>query len=90
GPGSFIPILEESGFIVEVGAWVMDAALAQLAIWRAAGRRGLCMSVNVSARQLRDDTIVAVVDHALRKHALPPRCLEIELTESALMENPSL
>ncbi|MFM0480357.1 EAL domain-containing protein [Paraburkholderia strydomiana] len=90
GPGSFIPILEESGFIVEVGAWVMDAALAQLAIWRAAGRRALCMSVNVSARQLRDDTIVAVVDHALRKHALPPRCLEIELTESALMENPSL
>jgi diguanylate cyclase (GGDEF)-like protein/PAS domain S-box-containing protein len=90
GPASFIPILEESGFIVEVGAWVMDAALAQLAIWRATGRKGLCMSVNVSARQLRDDTIVAIVDQALRKHRLPPRCLEIELTESALMENPSL
>ena len=89
-PCSFIPILEESGFIVEVGAWVMDAALAQLAKWRAAGRKGLCMSVNVSARQLRDDTIVAVVDQALRKHRLPPRCLEIELTESALMEDPAL
>jgi diguanylate cyclase (GGDEF)-like protein/PAS domain S-box-containing protein len=90
GPGSFIPILEESGFIVEVGAWVMDAALAQLAVWRTAGRMDLCMSVNVSARQLRDDTIVAVVDQALRKHQLPPRCLEIELTESGLMEDPSL
>ncbi|MEC5409176.1 EAL domain-containing protein [Paraburkholderia sp. MPAMCS5] len=90
GPCSFIPILEESGFIVEVGAWVMDAALAQLAIWHSAGRKGLCMSVNVSARQLRDDAIVAIVDEALRRHKVPPRCLEIELTESALMENPSL
>lgn len=90
GPASFIPILEESGFIVEVGAWVVDAALAQLANWRAAGKTGLCVSVNVSARQLRDDTIVAVVDHALRRHKLPPRCLEMELTESALMDNPSL
>jgi diguanylate cyclase (GGDEF)-like protein/PAS domain S-box-containing protein len=90
GPGSFIPILEESGFIVEVGAWVVDAALAQLAAWRTAGNMGLCVSVNVSARQLRDDTIVAVVDQALRKHKLPPRCLEIELTESSLMENPAL
>ncbi|WOD17047.1 sensor domain-containing protein [Paraburkholderia kirstenboschensis] len=90
GPCSFIPILEASGFIVEVGAWVMDAALAQLAVWRTAGKKGLCISVNVSARQLRDDTIVAVVDEALRKHQLPPRCLEIELTETALMENPSL
>jgi EAL domain-containing protein (putative c-di-GMP-specific phosphodiesterase class I) len=48
------------------------------------------MSVNVSARQLRDDSLVAIVDEALRKHQVPPRCLEIELTESALMENPSL
>jgi diguanylate cyclase (GGDEF)-like protein/PAS domain S-box-containing protein len=90
GPASFIPILEESGFIVEVGAWVVDAALEQLAIWRAAGQGSLCMSVNVSARQLRDNAIVAVVDQGLRKHRLPPRCLEIELTESALMENPAL
>ncbi len=90
GPASFVPILEESGFIVEVGAWVLDAALAQLALWRATGKTGLSMSVNVSARQLRDDSLVALVDGALRKHQLPPRCLEIELTESALMENTSL
>jgi diguanylate cyclase (GGDEF)-like protein len=89
-PASFIPILEESGFIVEVGEWVMDAALAQLAIWQSAGRQELSMSVNVSARQLRDDSLVAIVDEALRKHNVTPRRLEIELTESALMENPSL
>ncbi|MCC8400624.1 EAL domain-containing protein [Paraburkholderia sp. MMS20-SJTN17] len=90
GPASFIPILEESGFIVEVGAWVMDAALAQLAIWQRAGRQGLSMSVNVSARQLRDDSLVAIVEEALRKHQVSPALLEIELTESALMENSSL
>ncbi|APA89295.2 EAL domain-containing protein [Paraburkholderia sprentiae WSM5005] len=90
GPGSFIPILEESGFIVEVGAWVMDAALAQLAVWQAAGKKELSMSVNVSACQLRDDSLVAIVDQALRKHRVPPRCLQIELTESALMQNPTL
>ncbi|KXU82802.1 diguanylate cyclase [Paraburkholderia monticola] len=86
-PASFIPILEESGFIVEVGAWVMDAALAQLSIWQSAGRQELSMSVNVSARQLRDDSLVAIVDEALRKHDVPPHCVQIELTESALMEN---
>jgi diguanylate cyclase (GGDEF)-like protein/PAS domain S-box-containing protein len=87
GPANFIPMLEESGFIVEVGAWVMDSALSQLAEWRNAGMSSLCMSVNVSARQLRGDAIVKAVDRALRKYGLPPRSLEIELTESALMEN---
>ncbi|EEA04406.1 diguanylate cyclase/phosphodiesterase with PAS/PAC sensor(s) [Burkholderia sp. H160] len=89
-PGSFIPILEESGFIVEVGTWIIDAALAQLAIWQTAGGKKLSMSVNVSARQLRDDSLVAIVNEALRKHQVSPGRLEIELTESALMENSSL
>jgi diguanylate cyclase (GGDEF)-like protein len=89
-PAVFIPILEESGFIVDVGAWVVDRALGQLAEWRTSGASELCMSVNVSARQLRGDAIVNVVDRALRKHGLPPRSLEIELTESALLENPEL
>ncbi|SAK67132.1 response regulator receiver modulated diguanylate cyclase/phosphodiesterase [Caballeronia calidae] len=89
-PGVFIPILEESGFITEVGAWVMDDALRQLAHWRRAGARSLGISVNVSARQLRDTAIVEVVDSALRRHALPPSSLELELTESALMDDPNL
>ncbi|MDR5769331.1 MULTISPECIES: bifunctional diguanylate cyclase/phosphodiesterase [unclassified Caballeronia] len=89
-PGVFIPILEESGFIAEVGAWVMDDALRQLALWRQAGARALGVSVNVSARQLRDATIVDVVDEALRRHALPASTLQLELTESALMDDPSL
>ncbi len=89
-PGVFIPILEESGFIIEVGAWVMEDALRQLAHWRRNGASALSVSVNVSARQLRDTAIVDVVDNALRRHGLPPSSLQVELTESALMENAEL
>jgi diguanylate cyclase (GGDEF)-like protein len=89
-PGVFIPILEESGFITEVGAWVLDDALRQLARWREAGARSLGVSVNVSARQLRDAAVVETVDKALRRHAVPPSTLQLELTESALMEDPAV
>ncbi|KIG10898.1 putative bifunctional diguanylate cyclase/phosphodiesterase [Caballeronia concitans] len=88
-PGVFIPILEESGFINEIGAWVMDEALRQLALWRHAGARSLGVSVNVSSRQLRDEAIVEVVNDALHRYELPASSLEVELTESALMENPA-
>jgi EAL domain-containing protein (putative c-di-GMP-specific phosphodiesterase class I) len=86
----FIPILEETGFINEIGAWVMDEALRQLALWRRAGARSLGVSVNVSSRQLRDAAIVEVVNDALSRYELPASSLQVELTESALMENPAL
>jgi len=89
-PGVFIPILEESGFIKEVGAWVLDDALRQLAHWRRDGAHALDVSVNVSARQLRDSDIVEMVAEALRRHQLPACSLQLELTESALMENPTV
>ncbi|WP_410843139.1 putative bifunctional diguanylate cyclase/phosphodiesterase, partial [Paraburkholderia sp.] len=87
-PGVFVPILEETGFIAEIGSWVLDHALGQLAHWRRLGAGNLGMSVNVSARQLRGDAIVWEVDRALKKFGVPPALLEIELTETALMENP--
>jgi diguanylate cyclase (GGDEF)-like protein/PAS domain S-box-containing protein len=88
-PGVFIPILEETGFITDVGVWVLDSALNQLAAWRRAGATDLCMSVNVSARQLADDVIVREVERALKQYGIPPHQLAIELTETALMQNPS-
>ncbi|MGA7812730.1 putative bifunctional diguanylate cyclase/phosphodiesterase, partial [Caballeronia sp.] len=88
-PGVFIPILEETGFIADVGVWVLNSALSQLAEWRRSGASNLGMSVNVSARQLRGDAIVQQVHRALKKYRIPPDKLEIELTETALMENPS-
>ncbi|MDE1180325.1 EAL domain-containing protein [Paraburkholderia sp.] len=87
-PGVFIPILEETGFVADVGVWVLNSALQQLAAWRRAGAMELGISVNVSARQLGGDMIVRQVERALHKHGIPPGKLEIELTETALMQNP--
>ncbi|WP_240655989.1 putative bifunctional diguanylate cyclase/phosphodiesterase [Paraburkholderia phosphatilytica] len=88
-PGAFIPMLEETGLIAEVGVWVLDHALRQLAGWRAQGATDLSVAVNVSARQLGGDAIVREVDRALKQYGIPPSKLEIELTETALMQNPA-
>ncbi|CAB3802982.1 putative bifunctional diguanylate cyclase/phosphodiesterase [Pararobbsia alpina] len=87
-PGVFIPILEEMGCITGVGVWVLNGALSQLAAWRRSGASNLGISVNVSAKQLRGEAIVEEVDRALKKYNIPPGKLEIELTETVLMENP--
>ncbi|WP_343656516.1 putative bifunctional diguanylate cyclase/phosphodiesterase [Paraburkholderia caribensis] len=87
-PCDFIPLLEETGFVEDVGVWVLDNALRQLAAWRQAGSMNLGVSVNVSARQLGGEQIVREVDRALKQFGIPPAKLEIELTETALMKNP--
>jgi diguanylate cyclase (GGDEF)-like protein len=86
-PNEFIPVAEESGLIVELGTWVMTKALEQVADWRARGvvDDDFSVSVNVSARQLDDGALVAVVRDALAADDLPPTALVVELTESALM-----
>ena len=65
-PDAFIPILEESGLIVEIGRWVLDEACRQGAAWRAAGHP-VGMSVNVSARQLDDERIVTDIEAVARR-----------------------
>jgi diguanylate cyclase (GGDEF)-like protein len=85
-PDEFIPILERTGRIREVGHWVLDAACRQMAIWHALGDT-LDISVNVSARQLDDDSVVEHVRHALQVSGLDPTSLIIEVTETALMSN---
>jgi diguanylate cyclase (GGDEF)-like protein len=86
-PGAFIPALESTGLIVQVGSWVIDQACHQLALWAARGRTPITVAVNVSARQFTDGDLVADVSAALRRHAVPPHLLELELTESMLMAN---
>jgi EAL domain-containing protein (putative c-di-GMP-specific phosphodiesterase class I) len=85
-PDEFIPILEQSGRIREVGRWVLGEACRQMATWHARGDT-LDVSVNVSGRQLDDDTIVDNVRDALRVSGLDPTTLIIEVTETALMRN---
>jgi len=85
-PDRFIPVLEDSGQIVEVGRWVLDEACAQLARWAAVGRR-LSMSINVSMRQLESDSFVQDVRSALDRHGLDADDLVIEITETVLMKD---
>jgi EAL domain-containing protein (putative c-di-GMP-specific phosphodiesterase class I) len=87
GPDRFIPLLEASGQILEVGRAVLNMACQQMAAWHAQGIT-LSVSVNVSARQLDHDTIVDDVREALESSGLDPSSLTLEITESALMRNP--
>ena len=84
-PAVFVPLLEETGLIKSVGAWALGAACQQLAKWRAKGWNNLRMSVNISSRQISDPQLVEEVSRALEKHKLPPNKLELEITESLLV-----
>jgi diguanylate cyclase (GGDEF)-like protein len=85
-PDEFIPILEQTGQIREVGAWVLQEACGQMGRWHARGNR-LNISVNVSGRQLDDDRIVEHIRHALAASDLSATSLIIEVTETALMRD---
>ncbi|HJV63244.1 MAG TPA: EAL domain-containing protein, partial [Albitalea sp.] len=85
-PGEFIPVAEQSGFIVVIGDWVLRQAVAQAAQWHAQGR-GLIVSINVSAVQFHRAGFVERVAQALQQAQLPPPLLELELTESILIQD---
>ena len=86
-PGEFIPTLEETGMIVPVGRWVLHEACRQARAWREAGLPPLTMAVNLSTHQFRRDDVCALVREVLASHAIDPAELELEITESALMDD---
>jgi EAL domain-containing protein (putative c-di-GMP-specific phosphodiesterase class I) len=86
-PDRFIGVLEDTGLILPVGAWVIRSACAQLADWDQARLPPICMAVNLSARQLRHPYLAALVEDTLREFEIDPARLEIELTESLAMED---
>lgn len=86
-PIRFIPILEDNGMILEVGNWVLRTACQQLRQWQNEGMQTLGMAVNLSARQFMQDDIVEQIDAALRAADIPDAQLEVEITESMLMEH---
>jgi len=86
-PGHFIPIAEETGLIEAIGEWVIDEACRQTAAWTAGGMAPLCVSVNLSVRQLKPGRLVRRVSEALENSGLPPSQLELEVTESLLMDD---
>ncbi|MEU8233648.1 EAL domain-containing protein [Actinoplanes sp. NPDC048967] len=89
-PVDFIPVAEETGLIVQSGAWLLRESAAQLAAWtaeRGPDARRLHVSVNVSVRQLRDGALVTVVRDVLADTGLAPEQLWLEITESGVMED---
>ncbi len=86
GPSEFIPLLEASGAIIEVGRFVLEQACAEAARWRLAGH-DLEISVNVSARQLEEPGLVEAVRAALRRSRIHPGMLVLEITETAMMRD---
>jgi diguanylate cyclase (GGDEF)-like protein/PAS domain S-box-containing protein len=87
-PDRFIPVAEETGMIVEIGDWVMHTACREMKHWIDSGLKPVRVAVNVSARQLRRRDFCETVAGALAESGLPAELLELEITESSVMENP--
>lgn len=86
-PASFIPVAEDSGLIVPIGLWVLQQACEQVRRWREEGVGDIAVAVNLSALQFRRSDIVATVRDTIAKSGIPPQLIELELTESLLMQN---
>lgn len=86
-PAVFIPMAEDNGMIGAIGEWVLDTACADAAAWHAAGLPALRVAVNVSGRQIGGDHVADRVAAALRSSGLAPQLLEIEVTESVVMQD---
>ncbi|HEY7625718.1 MAG TPA: EAL domain-containing protein [Ilumatobacteraceae bacterium] len=87
-PAHFVPLAEENGFIVQLGNWVLHSACRQAAEWIAAGIGPRSVSVNLSARELAQPTLVGEVGSALDQSGLDPAALCLEITETSLVEDP--
>ena len=86
-PLEFIPLLEETGLILPVGEWVIRTACKQIRDWLDAGFPQLTMAVNLSARQFRQPNLVEMIEQQLHEFYIPPALLELELTETVMMDN---
>ncbi len=86
-PGRFIALAEESGLIVPIGKWVIETACAQNVAWQRRGLPALRIAVNLSPRQFADPALLSDIEAALAKSGMAPELLELEITESMVMQN---
>lgn len=88
-PTQFIPVAEETGLIIPIGKWVIQTACLQNVAWQSLGLPSVCIAVNLSLRQLTDDYLIDDISAALNHSGMAPNLLELEITESMVMHNPS-
>jgi diguanylate cyclase (GGDEF)-like protein/PAS domain S-box-containing protein len=88
-PKEFIALAEETGIIVPLGKWMMHAACAQIRKWQTAGLTSGRLAVNLSMRQFRDKALIETINNMLKETGLDPTQLELELTESIIMQDPA-
>jgi EAL domain-containing protein (putative c-di-GMP-specific phosphodiesterase class I) len=86
-PARFIPVAEDTGLIVPIGEWILRTACSQVQGWRSQGLQLKVLSVNISARQFRSPDLVDQIAEILRASGLPAGCLDLEITESLMMED---
>ncbi len=86
-PDKFIPLSEETGLIVPIGQWVLQDVCRQIHAWEEKGLPGVRVAVNISARQLQDQEFPHIVQSALEEYNLAGSCLQLEITESAAMQD---
>jgi predicted signal transduction protein with EAL and GGDEF domain len=89
-PSEFIPILEETGLILPVGEWVLESVCSQLNAWASVGIAGVSVAINLSARQFASKDLAQRFEATLAFYQIDPRCIELEITESALMADPEV
>jgi EAL domain-containing protein (putative c-di-GMP-specific phosphodiesterase class I) len=87
-PAQFIPLAEENGLIVPLGKWVLETACRQNVAWQRAGLPPMCIAVNLSARQLSHEHLLEDIASAIKDSGMRPQLLELELTESMVVQNP--
>jgi diguanylate cyclase (GGDEF)-like protein len=87
-PGDFVPLAEQTGLILNIGEWVLEAACAQLKVWNDRADGQFTMAVNLSPRQFTDPDLVSKIATILDKYGVQAHQLELEITEGALMNNP--
>ena len=88
-PGEFIPIAERSGLILVLGEWVLDSAFNQARAWYEEGRQ-VQIAINISARQFLQPGFAESIERRLREYAIPASLIELELTETSIMDNHQL
>jgi diguanylate cyclase (GGDEF)-like protein len=86
-PAQFIPVAEETGLIIPIGRWVLRTACAQAIRWQEEGLRPISMAVNLSPRQFQDEHLLNDIDEILLSSGLDPSLLQLEITESMVMQN---